>query len=399
MLRLRLFGCFLTIYLNLNFLSAENLILFSSTKRDSFPSLFLDSLHLQFNDQWGISLSPLSNVPLFNPIDGFLIQTGFTTSLNVDKPVEFSLKPRYAIQRKSFYAVADLSVFVYKDDFNSTQLLFSGGSFLQQVNQPFIKNEQIISVINILDRINPLLFIKKKFFKVQLIQNFHSKLKLSLVSEFADRTYLENHDFKRWDFSPNEPYDPFNLKDKVFINTFSISFIPFLIVSYKKGIPGFLNSESNFDYLEFAFSQSFKLKKFGRIDFNITSGKFLNHEFIHFNDYYHFPTGRTMKSSHPVVSTFRLLEYYTFSTKNYFHRFHFQAQMNNFLLGRLNFFKKYNIPENIFFNIAITDRLKPFLEMGYAVDNIFKVFRLEIVSGIPDGKWLGPRIILGPTSL
>jgi hypothetical protein len=37
--------------------------------------------------------------------------------------------------------------------------------------------------------------------------------------------------------------------------------------------------------------------------------------------------------------------------------------------------------------------------MGYAVDNILKNFRLEIVTGILDGKWLGPRIILGPTSL
>jgi hypothetical protein len=273
MLRLRSFGCFLTICLNLNFLSAENAILFSSTKRDSFPEVFLDSLHLHFKDDWVISLSPFSNVPLFNPIDGFLIQTGFTTRFNVDKPVEFSLKPRYAIQRKSFYAVADLSAFVYKDDSNSTQLLFSGGNFLQQVNQPFIKNEQIISIINVLDGINPLLFTEKKFLKIQIAQTLHSKFKLSLASEFADRTYLQNHSFQRWNFSPNEPYEPFNLKDKTFINTVSITYFPFLIITYKKGISGFLKSESNFDYLEWALSQSFKIKDFGRIDLNVTSGK------------------------------------------------------------------------------------------------------------------------------
>jgi hypothetical protein len=78
---------------------------------------------------------------------------------------------------------------------------------------------------------------------------------------------------------------------------------------------------------------------------------------------------------------------------------HVQAQMNNFLLSKLTILKKSNILENLFINIAVTDKLKPFLEMGYALDNIFKIFRLEIVTGRLEGKWLGPRIILGPTSL
>jgi hypothetical protein len=186
MLRLRLVGFIFAINLNFNFIFAGNVIPFPITTIDSFPALFLDSLHLRFKDHWDISLSPLSNVPLFNPIDGFLVQTGFTTRFNGSKPVEFSLRPRYAINRKSFYAVADFSAFIYKDDFNSTQFLFSGGNFLQQVNQPFLKNEQIISIINVLDGINPLLFIEKKFFKIQITQTLHSKFKLSLASEFAD---------------------------------------------------------------------------------------------------------------------------------------------------------------------------------------------------------------------
>jgi len=346
-----------------------------------------------------ISLSPISNVPLFNPIDGFLLQTGFTTRFNYNKPVEFSLKPRYAIQRKALYAVAELSAFIYKDNFKSTQLLFSGGNFLTQVNQPFIKNEQIISIINVLDGVNSLLFIEKKFFKIQIVQSLHSKLKLSVASEFTDRNYIENYSFQRLNFNPNEPYEPFNSKDKAFINSFSLSYLPFFTITYKKGLAGFMKSESNFDYLEWALSQSFNVKKWGRIDVNFISGKFLQQEFLHFNDYYHFPTGKTLKTSHPVISTFRFLPYYEFSTNNYYYRMHVQARMNNFLLSKLTILKKSNILENLFINIAVTDKLKPFLEMGYALDNIFKIFRLEIVAGRLEGKWLGPRIILGPTSL
>lgn len=399
MLRLRLVGLICTINLNLHFLFAENAIPFSSTKVDSFPSFFLDSLNLSLNEKWVISLSPLTNVPLFNPIDGFLIQTGVTTRFKDDKPVEFSLIPRYAFQRKSFYAMANLSAFVHKDDSNSTQFLFSGGNFLQQVNQPYIKNEQIISIVNVLDGVNPLLFIENKFLKVQIKQTLFSNFIFHVSSEFADRTYLENHTFQTLKFKSNKPIESFNLSDKALIHTLSLSYSPILSINYKKGIPGFLKSESNFDYIELAFSQLFNLKKFGRIDFNIISGKFLKQEFIHFNDFYHFPTGRTLKTRYPIVSTFRLLPYYEFSTNNYFHRIHLQIQTADFLLSRWSFIKKSKILENLFINIAITDKLQPFIEMGYALDNILKNFRLEIVSGRYDGKWLGPRIILGPTSL
>ena len=399
MLRLRLFGLFLAINLNLNLLYAANVTPFYPINNDSFPSVLLDSFHLYLNDQWDISLSPFSNVPLFNPIDGFLLQTGFTTRFNYNKPVEFSLKPRYAIQRKALYAVAELSAFIYKDNFKSTQLLFSGGKFLTQVNQPFIKNEQIISIINVLDGVNPLLFIEKKFFNIQLKQTVFSNFNLQASSEFSDRTYLDNYSFQRWNFKRNEPLESYNLKDKAFINSFSLSYLSFFTFTYKKGLAGYLKSESNFDYLELALSQSFNVKKFGRIDFNFISGKFIQQEFIHFNDFYHFPNGRTLKTSHPVISTFRLLPYYEFSTNNYFHRIHIQTQTSYFLLSKWSFIKKSNVLEYLFINLAITDKLQPFLEMGYALDNILKNFRLEIVSGRYDGKWLGPRIILGPTSL
>lgn len=399
MLRLRFLGFFFAINLNLNFLFANSSLLGPSTTIDSFPAVLLDSLRIKLNNHWDISLSPISNVFLFNPIDGFLLQSGFKSRFNGKKPVTFSFQPRYAIQRQILYGEAEISAFIVNDETNSSQLFFSGGNFLTQVNQPFTKNEQIISIINVLDGVNPLLFIEKKFLKVQLKQTFYSNFILQASSEFSDRNYLENYTFQRWNFKRNEPLESFKLRDKALIHTFSLSYSPFLTINFKKGMPGFLESESNFDYLELAFSKSFNVKKVGRIDFNFISGKFLQQEFLHFNDFYHFPTGRTLKTNHPVISTFRLLPYYEFSTNNYFHRIHIQTQTANFLLSKWSFLKKSKVLENLFINLAITDKLQPFLEMGYALDNILKNFRLEIVSGRYDGKWLGPRIILGPTSL
>ena len=174
MLRLRLFGLFLAINLNLNLLYANTSLSRPLVPIDSFPEVFLDSVHIRVNNHWDISLSPISNVPLFNPIDGFLLQTGFKSTFNTKRPIAFSLHPRYAIQRKTLYAEAEFSAVIFNDEINSSQLFFSAGNFLTQVNQPFIKNEQIISLINVLDGVNPLLFIEKKFLNISFINEGNS---------------------------------------------------------------------------------------------------------------------------------------------------------------------------------------------------------------------------------
>jgi len=394
----RLFIVFATLSFNLNILKAYSEKKITSGDKDSFPDVFFDTLIWRMNNNWCLLMEPVYNIPLFNPIDGYLIQTGLKTTFNPRKPFELYFKPRYAFNRKIFYAEAEVSSFIYKNEKNSTQIHLSGGNFLTQVNHPFIKNEQIFSIINLLEGKNPLLYIEKKYLKFAFKQTF-SPFNITATSTFAQRNYSENQIFQRLKFSPNNPLWSYSLRDKSFTNSISFTYTPLFSLTYKKGIADFLKSESNFDYLEMAISKSFNFKEKVSIDFNYISGKFLNQEFIHFNDFYHFPTGRTLKVSHPVVTTYRLLDYYNFSTKNYFHRIHLQVQTTDFLLSKLNFIKKFNIMENLFFNLAVTENKAPFLEIGYALDYILEKFRLEIVIGRFEETWLGPRIILGPVSL
>jgi hypothetical protein len=393
-----LFFLVATHFINLNILNAaeeKNTFL----DRDTFPKILLDTLNWHLNQKWILHLDPISSIPLFNPIDGFLLQTGLKTIFNQSIPFEIYIKPRYAIHRKMFYGEAEFSIYLQKNREKATQWLISGGNFLKQVNQPFIKNEQIISLINLLEGIHPLLFVEKKYINLSIKQSFESPINIAASSMLADRTYLENHRFQWSTFRPNEPLYSFPLKDKSFVNSLTINYGSTLSLHYKKGIAGMVKSQSDFDYLELAFSKLFHLKEKGRIDLNYITGIFFTRNFIHFNDFYHFPTGKTLKTSHPVVTTFRLLDYYQFSTNQYFHRMHLQVQVYEFLWSKLNFLKKQNISENLFINLAVTEKKQPFLELGYALDDILKKIRLEIVIGRYQGAWLGPRIILGPTSL
>lgn len=395
----RLIGLITTYFLFLTGAFADIISFKYSEKPDSFPQIILDSIYLKSNLKYDIYIAPITEFPLFNPVDGFLIQTNIGVRFKLNNPVLFSVRPRYSFHRKCFYGDAEFSFFFHKSKNSSTLLRFSGGNFLNQVNEPYRKNEQIISIINVLEGINPLLFIERKYLKLQMKHYFLEDFSFFLSSEFADRSYLNNYAFKNFNFSPNEPIGNFDFKDKSFLQMLEFSYRSLITVSYKKGLKGFLNSESDFEFVELELSQGFKLNEIARFDFSFFSGKFFNQDFIHFNDYYHFPTGRTLKSINPVISTFRLLDYYSFSTNNYFHRIHMQIQTGHFLLTRLNVLKKSKILENLFVNLAVTKNLNPFFEIGYALDRVFKSFRLEIVTGRMDGKWLGPRLILGPVSL
>ena len=62
MLILRLFGLFLAINLNLNLLYAANVTPFYHTNIDSFPEVFLDSVHIRVNNHWDISILLPENV-------------------------------------------------------------------------------------------------------------------------------------------------------------------------------------------------------------------------------------------------------------------------------------------------------------------------------------------------
>jgi len=392
--------CLITTFsFNLNCLFAASTNFSSFEKLDSLPKIFLDSIFLKSNRHYDFFIAPLSELPLFNPIDGFLLETKIGARINLNKPISLSFKPRYALQRKLFYAEAEISVYLVKNQRFSTLFKLSGGNFLNQVNEPFSKNERIFSILNLLKGNNPLLFIERKFWKIQIKQTFFTHFSLLATTEFADRSYLDNYHFKDFNFAPNKPLGYFNLKDKSLLQSFDFSYNPFFTISYKKGIKGFMKSESDFDFVQLELSHSIKLNKMARLDLSFFSGSFLKQNFIHFNDHYHFPTGRTLKSNNPVISTFRLLDYYAFSTNNYFHRIHFQFQSGDFLLSRFPSLRRGKILENLFINMAVTDKLNPFIEIGYALDHVFKKFRLEIVTGRLDGKWLGPRIILGPVSL
>jgi len=87
----------ITTYILLSQVSIANTIYFyESEKTDSFPQLLLDSIYIKSNLRFKLFLEPISEMPLFNPIDGFLVQTKLGINFNNNKKYSVLIRPRYA---------------------------------------------------------------------------------------------------------------------------------------------------------------------------------------------------------------------------------------------------------------------------------------------------------------
>jgi hypothetical protein len=105
-------------------------------------------------------------------------------------------------------------------------------------------------------------------------------------------------------------------------------------------------------------------------------------------DYKHFLGNQTPFSTADPVGSFRLLDYYTFSTADKYFVGNVHYQFRKFLATTIPLVRMTGIRENIFINYLATPTSKNYTEVGYSIDGILRFFRLEAAAAFRDGKYL-----------
>ena len=108
---------------------------------------------------------------------------------------------------------------------------------------------------------------------------------------------------------------------------------------------------------------------------------------ITFLDYNHFMGNRTPIQDIDVVKSYRLLPYYELSTEKAYFNLLTHYQFRKFFLSRFQFARKRGVKESVFANYLGTDSSQNYTELGYSIDNIFRLFRLEGVAAFQDGAY------------
>lgn len=370
--------------------------------------------------------SPLTRIN-FNPAEGFNINTNLIYTNGAEKPFRITYTPRYAFARKKLTGKGAMDLSFGKRH-QRTILQLEGGRYIQQYNQDKPISELFNTFANLLSERNYLRILEKDFGRFNFVQGLAENYKFSGYAEWAQRYTLPNVTTQTWfnrddrTYASNLPENeevayPLPDSEKAFHFSLLLEGRPWqkyrlyngkrqnidnssprLALQYRKGIAGLFDSEVNYDLLDFTIQHKFRAGARGLIDFKLNTGIFLNREALGFADYKHFKGNQLFLTTADPVGSFRLLEYYRHSTADKYLSAHVHYQFRKFLFTQLEEVWLLGIKENVFVNYLAAPTSKNYFEVGYSLDNILRVFRIEAVASFRDGKYQDFGILFGIAS-
>jgi hypothetical protein len=360
----------------------------------------------------------------FNTVEGFnlIYKVAIGTVLSDTNKTRLSLTPllRYSFEREKFLGYATMRVSNRK-----FRLELEGGRYVQQFNQ----ETPILPIVNTFTTLflekNLMKIYQKDYVELRMRKVLNPFLSVTTNWSWAERMELFNNsnyklidNKKVEDYTPNRPA---NLELPVFDPDFTgtgfpnhqaiigaVGFAarpwlkyrirngfkypiydssPLLTLDYRKGLK-FSESDVDFDQVEIGIKHDFKLGARGKIDFWVRGGKFLNSRKMYFMDYKHFLGNQTPFVTSDPVGSFRLLDYYLFSTADQYATANVHYQFRKFLVTTIPYVRLAGIRENIFVNYLATPTSKNYTEVGYSIDGILRIFRLEAAASFRDGKYV-----------
>jgi len=170
---------------------------------------------------------------------------------------------------------------------------------------------------------------------------------------------------------------------------------PTFTLDYKKGFSKILGSDVDYDLVEVGVRQGFRLGVRGLLDMNLKAGQFLNTRSMYFMDYKHFMGNQTPFITTDPVGSFRLLDYYNYSTHDKYFSANVHYHFRKFLLTRIPKVRLLGASENFFINYLATPSSNNYTELGYGLNGILRLFRLEFATSFQNGNYINNGFRIG----
>ena len=265
-------------------------------------------------------------------------------------------------------------------------------------------------------------------------ENEHFEIKASI--EYADRTALSNLertspyrwiDWKRREFTSNIPNNAQNQTDAAVLpppmqshqaltvgiaasykpwqkyrtrgkTSYYADDSPKLSIGYRKGIRNAFGSDVDFDFVRIGIEHGFEIGIRSKLRYKVAVGSFLNSDSLQFPDYQHFAGNRFFFQLGDPVGTFRMLDYYKYSTSKSFFEAHLLSELRQFLLTQIPWFRILGVKENFFLHYLATPDSNNYAELGYGLDiGIRFPLRVEVVNSFEGFKYKSTAFRVGAT--
>jgi len=166
------------------------------------------------------------------------------------------------------------------------------------------------------------------------------------------------------------------------------------VLSYIKGINGFLGSDVDYDILKIGIEGNQKLGLLGTLHFRGIYGTFLNNKKMEFMDYHHFNGNRTIFGKFRL-NAFQLLDYYAHSTNKSYVEAYAEHHFNGFIFNKLPLIRKAKLKAVAGFRYFTSEFKNNYFEINAGIENIFTVFRIDFVAGYDAGRNVRTGIVIG----
>lgn len=350
----------------------------------------------------------------YNTVEGFNLDFTGTLQWRGDTSLHLKIKPfvRYGFASHRVYPKLRTEFRLGKRD-QRHYFAVEGGKYVSQF-KPNSIDPLVNSLYTLLLERNYMRLYEKDYVKAGWAKRMGFKYEFQAGVEWANRRQLFNNtnysliNFRDQEFESNQPINlengfvPFN-NSKALITRFEIKAKPWLKFrkyngrirpigkssaklrfAYNAGWSGILGSSTDFQQVEIGFEHTLKLGAKAKIDLDLEAGSFLRNEQLLFADYKHFDGMLTEFAPLSLTGNYRLLDYYNFSTSNSYFSALTYIRFRKLFVTQIPAVRLLGIKENFFVNYLKTDFSPNYTEIGYTIDGLFNLFRLELVHSFND---------------
>jgi hypothetical protein len=378
------------------------------------------------SEQTRFALDPLLSNGGFNTVDGYHAEWGVRFYSSSKAKTDWSVGPhiRYAFAREAW----DYRLLTRLGGGRSGHkwaVVAEGGRYPFQLNPENPIHPVVNGFMSLFFERNYMKIYEKDYVLLGFQKGFGREFNGSCSFEWARNVQLKNHsksvvfESKRHSYTSNIPLN--NEIDTASFPThhsaiFNASFTaspwlkytvrngyksvienssPVLTLGYQAAIPGLFDSEVEFHRVEAGIRHVLSFPGGGLLNFNVTGGAFLSVKDIYFPQFRHFSGNRTPFATLDPAKSFRMMDYYSFSTQNEYLALFTNYQFRKLLATQIFEVRLAGIKESIFLNLLETPSSDHYFELGYGLNYIFRLFRLEFVTAWQDLKYQDFAVRIG----
>lgn len=356
-------------------------------------------------------IEPLINALSYNTVEGAVFEIAPSISHYGDSGV-YTIMPNlhYGFANKRFQASIFIDKRMGKDYNHRWDLRLGGGRNMFQINgaNPIDKLDNSLATLRY--KSNYMKLYEKGFITIGATKILADGLTGSIDLSWEKRHLPENADTNyTWKNKPDRYFTPnypntlplgFFPDHQAFIatvklryqagqqyiqypnRTFSIgSSLPVFTFLYTHGFKNVLGSDVDFDKWKLSVTDELKLKLAGEIMYRFSVGGFLNSQKVFLSDWQHFNGNQTIQAS-AYGNSFQLLPYYAFSNKDPFYTsLNMEYHLNGLITNKIPLIRKLGLGLVTGTNTLYIDPNKYYSELFVGVENILKVFRVDVLWG------------------